>query len=265
MGMLTALERLVDIGTSLASDAPPARTLLTYAISCKRKGLISFLLGLATRDTEVGNKVHVNEQNGAGEAPVHVAARFEVLEDLVQELCEKWKADVNITDTHGATPLIIAIRAGCTKTQDILLSCGADPTKQDHLGRDALYWACLCLKDSKIEKFILLISKKNDARQKDSFLRALPAAIAANKIGTVLMLLAEENLDLEEPEVADRDGWTPRYITERYGHSEIAYLIGMRSSRLDGKVLSVSLTPFFFFRFATSISFSTRRKGTRIR
>ncbi|KAK2591050.1 hypothetical protein QQS21_011264 [Conoideocrella luteorostrata] len=227
-GMASALERLVDMGASLASDTPPARTLLTYALSCEQNDVIKFLLNLAKRDTEASKKLEVNEQNGAGETPLHVAAKFCVQDDLARELCEKLQADVNMADCQGATPLIISIRTGRVKYQDILLKCGADPAKRDHLDRDSLYWACLCLKDSEIEKFIMAMRLKDNASRKDSFLRALPIAIAANKSETIFRLLPTGTLNLRGLELIDRDGWGLAYIAERYGHANTAREIGPR-------------------------------------
>jgi ankyrin repeat protein len=51
------------------------------------------------------------------------------------------KADVDLADLEGVTPLMKAARSGQEAAVEALLKGGADPSQRDRAGRDAASWA----------------------------------------------------------------------------------------------------------------------------
>jgi uncharacterized protein len=72
-------------------------------------------------------------------------------------------ADINEQDVDGLTPLMLAGRAGVTRTVETLLECGADPTLKDKQGNDAIAHARAAPPDSDFKPVIkLMMNAAND-------------------------------------------------------------------------------------------------------
>lgn len=100
---------------------------------------------------EVGHKemVHWLVERGAnvqgrtydGSTPLHIAS-FQGCEELVNLLVETYKADVNLEDNRGRTPLHHACQARSPEIIRSLVARGADVNRRDHEGRTSLHHAC---------------------------------------------------------------------------------------------------------------------------
>ncbi len=63
-------------------------------------------------------------------------------QDDVVRLLLKYKADINLQDEKGRTPLMEACSAGNIDVIDVLLARGCDINKQDSMGCTALMRVC---------------------------------------------------------------------------------------------------------------------------
>jgi len=82
---------------------------------------------------------HLDVRDKFGNSALHYAAEHGSL-DVMQELLDA-KAPVDLPNREGITPLMRAANNGRTQAVKLLLQYGADTSKQDYTGRDALGWA----------------------------------------------------------------------------------------------------------------------------
>jgi len=88
----------------------------------------------AVRETVEKESVDVNQEISNGRYPLHFAAdygQYEVLKYLIEK-----KADVNVIDKHGISPLLAAIWEGHTKCVELLLANGANKTGKTPTGQN---------------------------------------------------------------------------------------------------------------------------------
>jgi len=81
-----------------------------------------------------------NSQDLWGNTPLHYAIKAEKL-DSVKLLIEGWKADINLANTAGMTPLMLAIAMGQVEIVKYLLEHEANPNLADEFGATAIDWA----------------------------------------------------------------------------------------------------------------------------
>ena len=62
----------------------------------------------------------------------------------------QWKANLDVVDSNGWTPLTFAVIKGYTHIVDLLLKSGADRTKTDLVGLSIEQWASICEQDGMI-------------------------------------------------------------------------------------------------------------------
>lgn len=81
----------------------------------------------------------VDGRDAFGNTPLHWAAQ-KGSTDVIQLLLDA-KATVDAQNKQGTTPLMMAAKNGQVQAVRLLLKNGADPTKEDFTGRDAIGWA----------------------------------------------------------------------------------------------------------------------------
>ncbi len=82
---------------------------------------------------------HLDVRDKFGNTALHLAAQRGSL-DVMRELLEA-KAPVDVPNHEGITPLMMAANNNHVEAVKLLLKYGADASKQDFTGRDALGWA----------------------------------------------------------------------------------------------------------------------------
>ena len=82
---------------------------------------------------------HVDARDKFGNTALHYAAEHGSL-DVMHELLDA-KAPIDAQNRQGITPLMKAANNGQAAAVKLLLQSGADTSKQDFTGRDALGWA----------------------------------------------------------------------------------------------------------------------------
>lgn len=95
--------------------------------------------------------IECNIRNKYGYAPLHLAV-LAGDEEISLILLKEAKADINVTDKIGATPLILAAKNNLKEMVDFLLKNGANPKKTDNNGKDyKFYMPASDIKELKIE------------------------------------------------------------------------------------------------------------------
>lgn len=82
---------------------------------------------------------HLDVRDRFGNTALHYAAQRGSL-DVLHELLDA-KAPVDLPNREGITPLMMAANNNHVEAVKLLLKYGADASKQDYTGRDALGWA----------------------------------------------------------------------------------------------------------------------------
>lgn len=99
-----------------------------------------------------------------GLTALHYAVRNDHLA-VTKFLCEQGKADCNIEDQAGNTPMHDASRMGNLKCVDVLLAAGADVEHTNHAGTTSFMVACLNASGALIE---ILLKKNVNVNAQDS-------------------------------------------------------------------------------------------------
>lgn len=84
----------------------------------------------------LANGANVNNQNNKGSTAMHFISYSESRDLNIARALIKAKADINIRDQKGYTPLLAAVTTGKQDLIDLLLANGADPTSRSDAGED---------------------------------------------------------------------------------------------------------------------------------
>ncbi|KAG2458031.1 ANKR7 protein, partial [Polypterus senegalus] len=137
----------------------------------------------------------INMRNGCNRTPLHIAAA-EGHVDVVRLLAEH-KADLDLWDDHGETPLLTAIARQKRECVFVLLDLGADPGIVNHHGDSVMHHAAMMADIPLVERLIEYYKVINNIsfQNKDHF-TPLHLAVARNHDETAEFLLemgANEN------------------------------------------------------------------------
>jgi ankyrin repeat protein len=155
-------------------------------------------------------KANPNVQDRTGKTPVTIAAergRADVLKALLAS-----GGDANARDQVQGSPLLWASGLGTPETVSLLLGAGANPNIQDVNGMTPLMWAAGV---GKPETVAMLLQKGADAKAMDKLTgeTALMRALRTGKIESVKLIMAAN------PDLAMKNslGMTPFLIVCAYG------------------------------------------------
>ena len=124
-------------------------------------------------------------------------------------------ADINVTNSEGATPLIIAAQYGYIDIVNLLLECGATTDNQKNNGGTALMMAS---REGYADIVNSLLKHKAATNCADSIgWTALMAAVQADHTDIVNSLLNYK----ASTACVEQHGWTPLMIAVRQDHTEI--------------------------------------------
>lgn len=144
-------------------------------------------------------KANLEVRDGAGKTPLTVAAESGRT-DVVKKLLAA-KADVNTRDQIQGSPLLWAAGLGNPETVQVLLEAGADPSVVDVNGLTPLLWAA-GIGDPRTVELLLKTGKANvDAKDNISEDTALMRAARSGKPESVMLLLAA-NASTKPPRTA---------------------------------------------------------------
>ena len=148
---------------------------LVRMVSCGYQDVVEMLLDF---------EVNVNVQDNIGRSLVNISVENDYTGILHKLLTAK--ADPNLPDQQGFTPLCVAAGMGKVHQCQMLLSSGADPDKCSFASMFPLYWATL------------------------------------NGFPEIVSILLDFKAN---PNLQNNNGWTPLYVACRNGNYEIANLL----------------------------------------
>jgi len=130
--------------------------------------------------------------------------------NLVKQIIDEKKVDINYTNEDGETPLIVASQLGYLLVCKLLINSGADINSVDKYRQTSLHWASLKGHLSICE---LLISNGADVNYEDEYGR-MPLHLASeNNHFLVCKLLIRSGADVNHK---NNDGETPIILTMNY-------------------------------------------------
>jgi hypothetical protein len=130
--------------------------------------------------------------------------------NLVKQIIDEKKVDINYTNEDGETPLIVASQLGYLPVCKLLINSGADVKSVDKYKQTALHWASLKGHLSICE---LLISSGADVNYADEYERTPLHLASENNHFLVCKLLIHSGADVNRK---NNDGETPILLTMNY-------------------------------------------------
>ncbi|XP_039610088.1 POTE ankyrin domain family member B-like [Polypterus senegalus] len=162
----------------------------------------------------------INMRNGCNRTPLHIAAA-EGHVDVVRLLAEH-KADLDLWDDHGETPLLTAIARQKRECVFVLLDLGADPGIVNHHGDSVMHHAAMMADIPLVERLIEYYKVINNIsfQNKDHF-TPLHLAVARNHDETAEFLL-EMGANENAQSLCKR---TPMMLAATYGYPKMVRLL----------------------------------------
>lgn len=251
-GKSQAVLYLLEHGADATSKDDLGKTALSYAAGFDEPKTMQALLSQ--------DKLSVNIPDNAGNTPIIYAAQKGILNnvklllaagakpdyrspvtgvgalaaasaeghvEVVRYLVKNGKADVNLQDLVGRTPIFYAVEKDQPEVLQVLLSLGADPNHQDNAGVSALMRASA--KDQQACQKILLRQKGIDVNAQDNVGRSvLTYAVYAEDIAPVQALLSAK----ADVNTADLQGNTPLMSAIKAKNDRAAVLLIQHGANL---------------------------------
>lgn len=163
--------------------------------------------------------------------PIHWAVAYNHL-PIVQVLVQAKDFDVDVTDSSGWTPLMMACsRVDAENIVRVLLSKDADVNAKNNNGQTALHF---CASKANLDIARNLLSQKPPASARIKDTRGQLPLHRAAAVGSVPMLKAL--LDAKSPlNAADMDGMTALHHAISEGHGDAALLLLTAGAEYDKK------------------------------
>ncbi|KAF3289933.1 hypothetical protein TWF970_003676 [Orbilia oligospora] len=187
--------------------------------------LTPLLIALGNMEPEIASllvknvaDIDVNVQDAEGLTALHHAVDNDY-KDVVKLLVEKKKADCNVQNLAGATPLLIVAENGEQKIASLLLEGGADPNIQDNEGQTPL---SLAMDFSHQEIAQMLVEHGADPNGTDEEGEHILFSAIRDDDEKMIELLIEKQANLE---VKNRSGETPLSNAMANGSKDIVKLL----------------------------------------
>lgn len=194
----------------------------------------------------------VNAKSAAGETPLHAAVYYSDLAELllakkadpnvrnkdgqtplyaaihahrgwgVGLLVNTYKADVNLGDNRGTTPLGEAASRGLPEVVEILLNNGAEMDAKGYLGKTPLSWAALAGSTNVVN---ILLARHADANSRDDEGKTPLHSSAIWGHVDVAELLITNGADINAKDI---QGQTPLVTARGYGNLQFANWLQQR-------------------------------------
>jgi ankyrin repeat protein len=162
----------------------------------------------------------IDSPDGAGDYPLHVAARNGQV--AITRVLLEYGARLDVRDTKGRTPLHLALARGRTEVAEVLCDAGATDSPQ------ALLFALVRDGSADRDALNLLRRRRADINALDETGRApLHLAVGAGRIALAKRLIlagADANL-------ADTDGQTPLTLALRAGDADLIRMLRQYGAR----------------------------------
>ena len=200
-GKMNEVKRLLKDGAEVDEEDKDGFTALDVAILHSHLGVARVLckkididpFGIANHDPSLYWAAHAGRVN------------------VVKELIEK-RADIEVKDDHGWTPLHCASRNGHLDVVKCLVANKADVNAKDHDGDTPLHWAS---RNGHLNVVQFLFEHKADINAKTNY-GSTPLHLASNgHYLDVVQFLVEHKADIN---AKDKDGWAPLHWASGRGH-----------------------------------------------
>jgi len=185
---------------------------------------------LKINETIVDNPMRIPSESNVGSKSAETIheASSQGHKEVVQLLLEK-KADTEVNDKYGWTPLLYAARDGHKEVVQLLLENNADIEAKSSNGRIPLVFAA---EKGHKEVVQLLLDNKANIEAKDMDGRTSLMWAARNGHKDVAQLLLENEADIE---AKDEDGETPLIFAAWKGQKEVVQLLLENGADIEAK------------------------------
>ncbi|MHC4631174.1 MAG: ankyrin repeat domain-containing protein [Planctomycetota bacterium] len=242
-GDLAIVKSLVEKGADINAKDTSGRAALHYAVEKGHKDIVKLLIAngadvnVKDKDGSTPGHIALGENNrsmlelliakGANLDSIHLAAYKGDL-DRVRSFIEKG-ADVNTTDSYGATPLHYAAVRGSKDVVEFLITRCADVNVKKKSGDTPLHWAAISGRKDVVELLIDNAANINERGRWDY----TPIYYAAwSGVTEAVELLVEKGADVN---AKDRWGWTPLHYMAKDDNRSMAQLIIAKGADVNAK------------------------------
>lgn len=145
--------------------------------------------------------------------PIYTAAEYG-RDEIVKAILDQDREQVNVTQSHGLTPLHVASFMGRLQTVKILLEYGAEINAKTQEGATALYYAA---QENQKEILQLLLEKGADINSQRSYGYAPLHVSALNGLVDICKILIENGADIN---IRSHNNSTPLYVATEHNKKE---------------------------------------------
>lgn len=211
MGRTEMVQYLLDHGAKPDVPDEEATTALMDACAMGRSKIATALVAAGANP----NAVSSDGSTALFNAVAHIVLRpnWQSRREMIEFLLDK-KAQVNIADWQGVTPLIAAARTADAELVNMLLAAGADIEATDQVGRTPLLEA---IDKDNVEVVKLLLSKHASITERGNSPLIMAAGRGFPEGAQITKLLLESGAN---PNLANSDGRTPLISAEGFIYRE---------------------------------------------
>jgi ankyrin repeat protein len=195
-------------------------------VKCSRLEAVSYILNKFSK-----SGLDVNQQDGRGFTPLMYSCIYSANNEQLVNLLLRNRADPNIFNKQGYSPLFYAaLQTSGFASSRLLLSSGANINRADHKGMSPLHHA-VRLGKTKSVNFLLMYNARVNTQDEQGDTPLMKACRLSDSFKTVKLLLRR----YADVNIKNCDGWTALFFASAAGNAALVSLLLQNNGKANEK------------------------------